>query len=62
MVKFGVTSKVTDLLDEAGKAWKFFFEIKPNPTIKNVQDGVAAFEASGADCIVAVGGGPWPAG
>ena len=57
LVKFGVTSKVTDLLDEAGIAWELFSEIKPNPTIKNVQDGVAAFKASGADCIVAVGGG-----
>ena len=57
LVKFGVTAKVTDLLDEAGIAWELFSEIKPNPTIKNVQDGVAAFKASGADCIVAVGGG-----
>ena len=57
LVKFGVTAKVTDLLDEAGIAWKLFSQIKPNPTIKNVQDGVAAFKASGADCIVAVGGG-----
>ena len=57
LVKFGVTTKVTDLLDAAGIAWELFSEIKPNPTIKNVQDGVAAFQASGADCIVAVGGG-----
>ena len=57
LVKFGVTAKVTDRLDEAGIAWESFKEIKPNPTIKNVQDGVAAFKASGADCIVAVGGG-----
>ena len=57
LVKFGVTARVTDLLDEAGIAWELFKEIKPNPTIKNVQDGVAAFKASGADCIVAVGGG-----
>ena len=57
LVKFGVTAKVTDLLDEAGIEWELFSEIKPNPTIKNVQDGVAAFKASGADCIVAVGGG-----
>ena len=57
LVKFGVTAKVTDLLDEAGIPWELFSEIKPNPTIKNVQDGVAAFKASGADCIVAVGGG-----
>ena len=57
LVKFGVTAKVTDLLDEAGIAWELFSDIKANPTIKNVQDGVAAFKASGADCIVAVGGG-----
>ena len=57
LVKFGVTTKVTDLLDAAGIEWELFSEIKPNPTIKNVQDGVAAFQASGADCIVAVGGG-----
>ncbi len=57
LVKFGVTAKVTDLLDEAGIAWELFSSIKANPTIKNVQDGVAAFKASGADCIVAVGGG-----
>ena len=57
LVKFGVTAKVTDLLDAAGIEWELFSEIKPNPTIKHVQDGVAAFQASGADCIVAVGGG-----
>ena len=57
LVKFGVTAKVTDLLDEAGIAWELYSEIKPNPTIQNVQDGVKAFAASGADCIVTVGGG-----
>lgn len=57
LVRFGVTKKVTDLLDEAGIAWEMFSNIKPNPTIENVQAGVAAFKASGADCIVAVGGG-----
>ena len=57
LVKFGVTAKVTDLLDEAGIAWELFSEIKANPTIENVKAGVAAFAASGADCIVAVGGG-----
>ena len=57
LVKFGVTAKVTDLLDEAGIAWELFSKIKANPTIQNVQDGVEAFKASGADCIVAVGGG-----
>ncbi len=57
LVKFGVTGKVTALLDEAGFAWELFSEIKANPTIENVQAGVAAFKASGADCIVAIGGG-----
>ena len=57
LVKFGVTTKVTDLLDEAGIAWSLYSEIKPNPTIKNVQDGVEAFKAAEADSIVTVGGG-----
>lgn len=57
LVRFGVTKKVTDLLDEAGIAWEMFSDIKPNPAIENVQAGVTAFKASGADCIVAVGGG-----
>jgi len=57
LVRFGVTGKVTAKLDEAGIPWELYDQIKPNPTIKNVQDGVAAFKASGADMIVAVGGG-----
>ena len=57
LVKFGVTAKVTDLLDEAGIPYTVYSEIKPNPTIQNVQDGVKAIEESGADCIVAIGGG-----
>ena len=57
LVRFGVTKKVTDLLDEAGIPWSIYSDIKPNPTIENVQNGVAAFKASGADCIVTVGGG-----
>lgn len=57
LVKFGVTAKVTDLLDAAGIAWDLYDEVKPNPTIKNVQDGVAAFKDSGAQAIVAIGGG-----
>lgn len=57
LVRFGVTGKVTAKLDEAGILWELYDQIKPNPTIKNVQDGVAAFKASGADMIVAVGGG-----
>lgn len=47
LVKFGVTKKVTDLLEAAGFAYALYSEIKPNPTIKNVQDGVAAFQAAG---------------
>ena len=57
LVKFGVTKKVTDELDEAGITWSLFDGIKPNPTIQNVQDGVAAYKESGADCIVTIGGG-----
>ena len=57
LIKFGVTKKVTDILDNAGIAYEIFSEIKANPTIENVQAGVAAFKASGADCIVAIGGG-----
>lgn len=57
LIKFGVTKKVTDVLDEAGLSYEIYSDIKPNPTIENVQSGVAAFKASGADYIVAVGGG-----
>ena len=57
LIKFGVSKKVTDVLDDAGIAYEMFSEIKPNPTIQNVQSGVEAFKASGADCIVAIGGG-----
>lgn len=57
LIKFGVTKKVTDVLDNAGIAYELFSEIKANPTVENVQAGVAAFKASGADCIVAIGGG-----
>ena len=57
LLKFGVTQKVTDLLDAAGFAYEIYSDIKANPTIENVQHGVAAFQASGADCIVAIGGG-----
>ena len=57
LIKFGVTKKVTDVLDNAGIAYEIFSDIKPNPTIENVQAGVAAFKAAGADCIVAIGGG-----
>ena len=57
LVKFGVTAKVTDLLDEAGLPYEIYSDIKPNPTIENVQNGVKAFKASGADYIIAIGGG-----
>ena len=57
LIQFGVCKKVTDLLDNAQFAYEIFSDIKANPTIENVQAGVAAFQASGADCIVAVGGG-----
>lgn len=57
LIKFGVTKKVTDVLDEAGLVYEIYSDIKPNPTIENVQTGVAAFKASGADYIVAIGGG-----
>ena len=57
LLKFGVTKKVTDILDGAGLAYEIYSEIKPNPTIANVQTGVEAFKASGADYIIAVGGG-----
>ncbi len=57
LIKFGVTKKVTDVLDAANIAYEIYSEIKPNPTIQNVQTGVEAFKKSGADCIVAIGGG-----
>ena len=57
LIKFEVTKKVTDILDAAAIAYDIYSDIKPNPTIENVQNGVAAFKASGADCIVAIGGG-----
>ena len=57
LIKFGVTGKVTDLLDKASIPYEVYSDIKPNPTIENVKNGVEAFKKSGADCIVAVGGG-----
>ncbi len=57
LIKFGVSKKVTDVLDAAGIDYAMFSEIKPNPTIENVQAGVEAFKAAGADCIIAIGGG-----
>ena len=57
LVKFGVTAKVTDLLDKAAFPYTVYSDIKPNPTIENVKGGVEAFKASGADCMIALGGG-----
>ena len=57
LVKFGVSAKVTDLLEEAGIAYKLFSDIKPNPTIENVLAGVAAAKEAKADAIVTIGGG-----
>ncbi len=57
LLKFGVAQKVTGLLDKAGIAYTVYSGIKPNPTIENVKDGVAAFKAAGADSIVTIGGG-----
>ena len=57
LVKFGVSQKVTTLLDEAGLAYEMYTDIKPNPTIENVQNGVEALHAAQADYIIAIGGG-----
>ena len=57
LVRFGVTKRVLDVLDGAGLAYELYSDIKPNPTIENVQTGVAAFKKSGADYLVAIGGG-----
>ena len=57
LIKFGVTKKVLDVLDKNGLAYEIFSDIKPNPTIENVQNGVAAYKAAGTDYIVAIGGG-----
>ena len=57
LVKFGVTKKVLDVLDGAGLPYELYSNIKPNPTIENVQTGVETFKASGADYIIAIGGG-----
>ena len=57
LIEFGVTKKVTDVLDKAGYAYEIFSDIKPNPTIENVKAGVEAYKASKADYIIAIGGG-----
>lgn len=57
LVKFNVASKVTALLEKANVPYDIFTELKANPTVKNVQDGIAAFKKAGADFIIAIGGG-----
>ncbi|MCD8130581.1 MAG: lactaldehyde reductase [Lachnospiraceae bacterium] len=57
LVKFGVTKKVTDIMDAEGMDYEVYSDIKPNPTIENVQSGVAAYKASGADYMITIGGG-----
>ena len=57
LIKFSVAKKVTDLLDAAGLPYDVYSNIKPNPTIENVQTGVEKFKESGADYIIAIGGG-----
>ena len=57
LIKFGVAKKVTDVLENAGIEYGVYSDIKANPTIENVQNGVKAFKEMGADCIVAIGGG-----
>ena len=57
LLKFGVSQKVLNVLEKASLAYEIFSDIKPNPTIENVQAGVAAYKAAGADYIIAIGGG-----
>ena len=57
LIKFQVTAKVTDILDKNGLEYELYSEIKPNPTIDNVKHGVETFKKSGADYLIAIGGG-----
>jgi lactaldehyde reductase len=57
LIKFGVTAKVTDLLDSEGIPYEIYSDIKPNPTIENVQHGVDCYRSSGADFMITIGGG-----
>ena len=57
LIKVGTTKMVTDVLDGVGFPYEIYSEIKPNPTVTNVKQGVEAFRQSGADCIIAIGGG-----
>ena len=57
LIQYGVAKMVSDVLDEAAIPYEIYSEVKPNPTVTNVQMGVEAFKQSGADCLVAIGGG-----
>ena len=57
LIKFGVTKKVLDVLDKNGLSYEVYSNIKPNPTIENVQAGVEDYKKSGADYLIAIGGG-----
>ena len=57
LIQYGVAKMVSDVLDEAGIPYEIYSEVKPNPIVTNVQMGVEAFKKSGADCLVAIGGG-----
>ena len=57
LVKFGVAGMITEVLDNAGIAYEVFSDVKPNPTVTNVKDGIEAFRNAGADFIIAIGGG-----
>lgn len=57
LIRVGTIKMVTDVLDEASFPYEIYSEIKPNPTVSNVKQGVEAFKASGADCLIAIGGG-----
>ena len=57
LIKFNVTTKVTKVLEDAGLEYELYSDIKPNPTIQNVQHGVEAFKKAAADYIIAIGGG-----
>lgn len=57
LIRFGVAAMVTDILDDAGIPYTVFSDVKPNPTVSNVQHGIEAYKAAGADFIIAIGGG-----
>lgn len=57
LIKFGVAGKVTEVLDQAAICYEVFSDVKPNPTVTNVKNGIEAYKASGADFIIAIGGG-----